>query len=167
MHRSPRIYIKTTFSVQKCGSLSIFYDIVRLFCSTPYCCFYRLFHHQTQIWPNERVNVLKTSINLVPRWSHEPDLWLYRVRWVLACICTSSTGLWWHGLVSLAPKASLKNKWTFESRQNTYWSKPSAQITLYDYAGRLLQVEWMVRCKLSRVVCVQVPTNKIFKLSTC
>jgi len=68
-------------------------------------------------------------------------------------------------VVSFAPKTSLKNKWTFESRQNTYWSKPSAQITLYDCAGRLLQVEWMVRCKLSRVVCVQVPMNKIFKLS--
>ena len=68
-------------------------------------------------------------------------------------------------VVSFAPKTSLKNKWTFESRQNTYWSKPSAQITLYDCAGRLLQVEWMVRCKLSHVVCVQVPMNKIFKLS--
>ena len=45
--------------------------------------------------------------------------------------------------------------------------RSSAQITLYDCSGRLLQVEWMIQCKLSRVVCVQVPMNKIFKLSTC
>ena len=56
-----------------------------------------------------------------------------------------------------SPKTSLKNKWTFESRQNTYWNKPSAQITLYGCFGRLLQVEWVVQGKLSRVcVCVCV-----------
>ena len=31
----------------------------------------------------------------------------------------------------ICSETSLKNKWTFESRQNTYWNKPSAQTTLY------------------------------------
>ena len=60
VHTPPRIYIKTTFSVQKYGSLSTFYDIVRFIPFNVVLLFLQIISMQTQIWPNERVNVLKT-----------------------------------------------------------------------------------------------------------
>ena len=166
MNRSPRIYIKTTFSVQKYGSLSTFYDIVRLFRSTSYCCFYRLFHRKHKYDPTNVLTCSKPLSTGYPgdHMNHTYDFIESDESWHASARRSSVYGGMGRTIYS---QTSLKNKWTFESRQNTYWSKPSAQITLYDCFGRLLQVGWMIQCKLSRVVCVQVPMNKIFKLSTC
>ena len=84
VHTPPRIYIKPTFSVQKCGSLGHFTTSYVYSVRRRTVVFTDYFTANT-IWPNERVNVLKTSTKRVPRCSHEPYLWIYRVRPTTNC----------------------------------------------------------------------------------